>query len=288
MKFIKTQGLNKTISDPKDIDIEYLDKKELSSKLSNLNKKIKVLNRGEEKKKDKPRKIAIFTDAHALYEPTLAVLEDARKNGVDEIYSLGDNIGSGPSPKEVMDLLKEYGVKSVKGNHELYALGIEKLPQEIKRHLNYTKALDEAKRNSEYTRSKLTSKQLKEISNYPDSIDLSRGGKKIKLTHYSKAYDTREDKIIPEDVNEVFEGHIHKPSSRQRNKTKITTVGGLGVRQGMIKPRAYYMILSETDNGYESEIKEIEYNSSNLKHTINESGLNDLDKNKIKEWSRVK
>ena len=38
---------------------------------------------------DKPRSIAILTDAYGLFEPTLAVLEDARKRGITEIYSLG-------------------------------------------------------------------------------------------------------------------------------------------------------------------------------------------------------
>ena len=39
------------------------------------------------------RKIAIFTDAHGLYEPTLAALQDMKARGITEIYSLGDNIG---------------------------------------------------------------------------------------------------------------------------------------------------------------------------------------------------
>lgn len=72
------------------------------------------------------REVAIFTDAHALYEPTFAILEDIRKRGINEIYSLGDNIGFGPNPKEVIDLLDKYNVTSVAGNSEYYStLGIE-------------------------------------------------------------------------------------------------------------------------------------------------------------------
>lgn len=50
-------------------------------------------------------KIAIFTDAHGLYEPTLAALDDMAKRGITEIYSLGDNIGVGPNPDKVIDLI---------------------------------------------------------------------------------------------------------------------------------------------------------------------------------------
>ena len=53
-----------------------------------------------ENKELEARKIAIFTDAHALLEPTEAALEDMQRRGITEIYSLGDNIGVGPNPSE--------------------------------------------------------------------------------------------------------------------------------------------------------------------------------------------
>ena len=71
------------------------------------------------------RCIGIITDVHSLLVPTIACLEDLKNKGITEIYSLGDNFGVGPSPKEVMDLLNEYNVKSIAGNSEDYiALGI--------------------------------------------------------------------------------------------------------------------------------------------------------------------
>ena len=71
------------------------------------------------------REIALITDAHSLYEPTLAVLEDIRKNGIKEIYSLGDNVGVGPNPHEVLGLFEDYNVTSIAGNSEYYnTLGI--------------------------------------------------------------------------------------------------------------------------------------------------------------------
>ena len=53
------------------------------------------------------REIAIMADIHGLLEPLESVLLDIKKRGIREIYSLGDNIGIGPSPKEVLHLLKE-------------------------------------------------------------------------------------------------------------------------------------------------------------------------------------
>ena len=59
------------------------------------------------------RQIAIFTDIHGLLYPTIAILQDIKRRGIKEIYSLGDNIGVGPNPSEVLDLLGEYLSKIV-------------------------------------------------------------------------------------------------------------------------------------------------------------------------------
>lgn len=128
------------------------------------------------------REIGLFTDSHSMYEPTLAVLEDMKKNGIDEIYSLGDNVGLGPNPIEVFDLLEEYGVMSVAGNSEYYnILGTEP----------FTYFHDEKKKSQEWTRDKLGNARIKKLRLYPASIDLIVGGKKLALCHF--ANDVRYD-----------------------------------------------------------------------------------------------
>ena len=131
------------------------------------------------------RKIAILTDAHALLEPTQAALEDIRRKGITEIYSLGDNIGVGPNPSEVIDLLEEYGVISIAGNSEEYTtLGINPFSC-------YFNALKT--KSQLWTLSKLNEHQKGIISLYPRSIELLVGGKKIALCHF--ANDVRFDYI---------------------------------------------------------------------------------------------
>lgn len=123
------------------------------------------------------RKIAIFTDAHGLLEPTKAALEDMKKRKITEIYSLGDNIGFGPNPNEVIDLLHEYGVISIAGNAEEYVtLGIEPFQ-------SYFHSLK--KMSQSWTLSKLNEQQIGRISLYPHSIELLIGGKKLALCHFA-------------------------------------------------------------------------------------------------------
>lgn len=123
------------------------------------------------------REVAIFTDAHALYEPTFAILEDIRKRGINEIYSLGDNIGFGPNPKEVIDLLDKYNVTSIAGNSEYYStLGIEP----------FASYFDNEKiENQLYTDEELGSARIERLKLYKPSIDIILNNKKIALCHFA-------------------------------------------------------------------------------------------------------
>lgn len=62
---------------------------------------------------------AVLTDIHANLEALKSVLRDVDASGVDEIITLGDNIGYGPDPEAVVELLASRGVSSCLGNHEL-------------------------------------------------------------------------------------------------------------------------------------------------------------------------
>ena len=66
--------------------------------------------------------VAVLSDIHGNWRALEAVLVDLDRLGVSEILSLGDNIGYGPEPAEVVRVLRARGVISVMGNHEL-ALG---------------------------------------------------------------------------------------------------------------------------------------------------------------------
>lgn len=129
------------------------------------------------------RKVAIFSDVHGLLEPLEAIISDINRRGITEIFSLGDNIGVGPSPCEVIDMLECYDIKSVAGNAEEYCtLGIAP----------YLFSFDYNKmRSQEWTYSKLDKRRLHYIRNLPHSFDLNIGGKKIALCHF--ANDIRTD-----------------------------------------------------------------------------------------------
>ncbi|MCL2789193.1 MAG: metallophosphoesterase [Desulfobulbus sp.] len=64
-------------------------------------------------------RLGILADIHGNYQALMAVLADMAQFDVDRIVALGDNIGYGPEPEEVVQTLIEHRIVSVMGNHEL-------------------------------------------------------------------------------------------------------------------------------------------------------------------------
>ena len=66
-------------------------------------------------------RIAVLSDIHA----NLAALDAVRADlpAVDQIWVLGDTVGYGPRPNEVIAALQELGARSVLGNHDGAAIG---------------------------------------------------------------------------------------------------------------------------------------------------------------------
>ncbi|WP_373498552.1 metallophosphoesterase [Desulfococcus sp.] len=64
-------------------------------------------------------RLAVIADTHGNMEAFRSVLADIDAAAVDRIVSLGDNIGYGAESEQVMALIRERGIPSVLGNHEL-------------------------------------------------------------------------------------------------------------------------------------------------------------------------
>lgn len=267
LKIILTQPVNKAIPSPINVREEVELKPAVSKEylIEFRNRVISVKNKD---------KIAVLTDAHGLFEPTLTALEDIRKKGITKIYSLGDNIGTGSNPSEVIDLLNHYGVKSVKGNHELYLINGVAAYQ---KHLIETGAYPEEAANTKWTLDNLSQDQIEIISNYDDYIELNIGGKKVLLCHY--LYDYNNGNLLY-DISKydlIIQGHKHFANIND----KIITLKAIGIGNSKSndKGKATYMIINE-DLSYEFVNVPYAY-----KNTINDANVSDNNcSQKIMKW----
>jgi predicted phosphodiesterase len=64
------------------------------------------------------RRTAILSDVHSNHEALLAVLEDAELQGVHQFVCLGDLIGYGPNPRQVLRIALDHFRFTLMGNHE--------------------------------------------------------------------------------------------------------------------------------------------------------------------------
>lgn len=66
----------------------------------------------------------VLSDIHANLAALRTVLDDAERRGeVDVIWCLGDTVGYGPDPVACLDLLRQYNLLAVAGNHDHAAIG---------------------------------------------------------------------------------------------------------------------------------------------------------------------
>ena len=162
-KRVFTSGNGKYVSDSRVKELDSI-KKYIHSKLTI--KKENDIYTG--------REIAIFTDTHAMYEPTIAILEDIRFRGISDIYSLGDNTSLGPNPREVLDLMDKYNVNQIMGNSEYY-LTLGGIP--------FSYWNEERERSLDWTNDRVQG-YINDLKLYKPSLDLLLGDKKIALCHF--------------------------------------------------------------------------------------------------------
>ena len=270
LKIVLTQEINETILSPKPIN-KLVEPKPKVSKEYLIEFRNKVIKTGNK------NKVAVITDAHGILEPTLAVLEDIRKKGITKIYSLGDNIGTGSNPSEVLDILNHYGVKSIKGNHELYLIdGVD----EYKKHLIETGAYEEETINTSWTRDNLTSEQVVDISKYDNYVELDVADNKVLLCHY--LYDYNENKPLY-DITKydlVVQGHKHFQD--QYGKVVTLKAIGIGNKSNDDIGNATYMIIDLNDKEHPYEIINVPYA---YKNSINDENVSSNNcKQKIINW----
>ena len=67
-------------------------------------------------------RLAVISDIHGNLLALEAVLADIAARGVDDTINLGDWVAGPLWPRETFDLLSELGIRSVRGNHDRWAI----------------------------------------------------------------------------------------------------------------------------------------------------------------------
>ena len=193
--------------------------------------------------------IALIADIHSNLEAFEAVLDHMGR--VDQIWSVGDLVGYGAKPNEVVSLAKRLVVMSVMGNHDQAAV------------TNNTWRLNPyAARAIHLTHRMLKREILSFLKRLPLFLRLTVKNMKFHLVHGSPS-DPLNEYVHPEVARRTSEsllkeanadvlimGHTHVPMSLHINGKLILNPGGVGQPRDR-DPRASYMLL-EVEEGHVS------------------------------------
>jgi putative phosphoesterase len=192
-------------------------------------------------------RVALLGDAHGNLQALDAVLRDIRRRRVDAIWNLGDLVGYGPCPEEVVQRLRKEVALGIAGNFDLRVLGADPRDPGTKRS-PVDKWIAPA-----WAHENLSPASLRYLASLPRERRLVVEGHSVLLTHGSPASNTErlEPATDPERLAELAKmaraeivlcGHSHMPFVRQADGVTFVNPGGVG-RSDDGNPRASYALL---------------------------------------------
>jgi putative phosphoesterase len=206
-----------------------------------------------------PKKIAVLADVHGNLDALKAILQDARNNQGELILNLGDLVGYGAFPQEVVMELHAENVLSILGNFDKEVLEWKK---------NHSLPLvDEKEISLQYAMTQLQKSSFQFLKSLPIQMKLCIGEKSLLLVHGSPEsidehiYPNTPDERVKElcqqvDTDVLMVGHSHMPFLRTIDQMMIVNPGSVG-RPGDGDPRASYALL--TVHPFSVELKKVPY-----------------------------
>ena len=180
--------------------------------------------RGDKLGDDNGERFAVISDIHGNLEALLAVLDDINMRGIDKVFCVGDLVGYGPNPNEVVNIIRKEGIPSVLGNHD-YAVNN---PGHLKWFNNYARKALEWTINELSDRNKEFLKDLPTIYNEDRHFVMLHGSPRDPVFEYILPYKTS---LIEKSSDLAFEkfgknilivGHTHVSLLYVKNKNQDT------------------------------------------------------------------
>lgn len=214
-------------------------------------------------------RVALISDIHANRDALEVVL--GQISGVDLTLCCGDIVGYYDKPNEVCSMLREGGVRCIRGNHDAYVIG-DLVPDETRRTAYRT----------DWTRQVLEKDHLDWLSGLPIELRFDWSGTTLRVRHSSpwdeETYLYRDSsdaiarlRLSPGEILAV--GHTHYPLYISVGAGWLLNPGSVGQPRDR-DPRACYAILDLETNSVEH--RRAGYDVSAMQHRLVGQGW-DLD-----------
>ncbi|MBU0992993.1 MAG: metallophosphatase family protein [Proteobacteria bacterium] len=233
-------------------------------------------------------RIAILSDIHGNLEALNSIFDVLDQIRPDTIISLGDNVGYGPDPEKVMQILRRRNIPSILGNHELA----------VKREsfINWFNPV--SKMAVHHTLANLSRESVNQINHYPrflvfENMRFVHGAPLAAVAIY--IYQISDDKLAGNfqkmAENVAFIGHthdlglieydgervLHNTLSKgqvilNKNRKYIVNAGSVGQPRDGDNSAKFVMFNTET---YQLDVRYVPYDYQRTAEKIKNEGLPD-------------
>lgn len=232
-----------------------------------------------QKETTRPYRVALIGDIHGNLPALEAVLAHADAGGgVDAIYNVGDSIGYGPFPGDVLDLLRRRRVISILGNIDRKVL---RFPE--KEDLWRAKKRPEKFAALEWAWEMLSPEARADVEGLPTTRRLEVAGWTVMLCHGSP--ESLTESLFPDtpasrlrelawlaEADCILCGHTHEALTREIDSTWFINPGSVG-RQNDGDPRARYALLELTAGEVRSHHHVVDYDIQRVVDEIHRQDL---------------
>ena len=224
-------------------------------------------------------KIAVFSDIHGNHEALVKVLKDIDEQKPDHVFCLGDLVGYGPRPNEVIETIREAKIPTVMGNYD-EGVGYEKGD------CGCAYVTEEEKANGEHsvdwTTNQVSKENKKFLRSLHDKIEFNANGYKLLLVHGSPRrineylYENRPERSLTHmlesvEADVVVCGHTHKPYHRKLAGVHLINDGSVGKPKDGDQ-RACYALIT-LDDTVSVEFRRVAYPVDSVAREIIDAGL---------------
>jgi putative phosphoesterase len=224
-------------------------------------------------------KIAVLSDIHGNIHALQVVLADMDRLSPEAIFCLGDLVGYGAHPNEVIDLIRQRDIPTIIGNYD-DGVGFDKDdcgcvykdPADIER----------GNQSLMWSREHTTPENKNYLRNLPFQMRDRLAGQSVLFVHGSprkineylyedRPLSTFERIAQAADCEVMFFGHTHLPYQKQVGRTLFVNTGSVGKPKDG-DPRAGYVIAALGRHSH-IEFRRVAYDVAAATKAIRESSL---------------
>jgi putative phosphoesterase len=198
--------------------------------------------------------LAAFSDVHGNQHALEAVLADIRGHAPDRIVCLGDLVGYGAFPNEVIETIRAAGIPTVAGNYD-DGVGFDR--EECGCAYADPADVERGDRSLKWTQGQVTLENKGWLRSLPRELRLELGGKRILCLHGSPRrineylYADRPEHSLARmfaglNADIILVGHTHLPYHRRVGEVDLVNVGSAGKPKDG-DPRVVYALIEIGD-----------------------------------------